>query len=152
MVSMTASYYPRLLFLSLSCFLNSVLANERQKCKACVSMMMDGCIYCRANKFEYDPSVCVCDDMNNELYGDCEDYSSGSKPLDSKLDCAFNTHLSWLVVIGIFLVAGFFFGSIYCCCFCIKIGGRIPEPTTTSNNNTTTTATNATTFQKETNP
>jgi hypothetical protein len=151
MVSMTTSYYPRLLFLFLSCFLNSVLANGRQECKACVST--DGCTYCRGDKFFEDPSVCVCNDLGSGFFGGCSDYSFGSKPLDSKLDCAFNTQLSWLVVIAILVGAGIFFGSIYCCYIksgkrtSSSSGGRIPEPTTTSNNNTTTTATNTTTFQ-----
>jgi hypothetical protein len=143
------TYPARLLFLFLSCFLNSVLANEKQECKACVAM--DGCTYCRSDNFFEDPSVCACD-LDSGFYGSCNDYSFGSKPLDSNLDCAFNTHLSWLVLIAILIGASIFLCSIYCCCIrsgtCKSsspiIGVRIPEPTTSSN---TTTAINTTPFQ-----
>jgi hypothetical protein len=135
---------PRLLFLFLSCFLHSVLANQKQECKACVA---DGCTYCRRDKFFKNPSVCACD-LDSGFFGSCHDYSFGAKPLDSNLDCAFNTHLSWLVVIAILLGVGIFFCVIYC--FCIRnrsssSGGGIPEPTTS---NTTTAAANTTSFHQ----
>jgi hypothetical protein len=138
--------YHGLFFLFLSYFFNSVLANEKQECKACVTE--GGCTYCRSDNFFENPSVCACD-LGRGFFGSCDDYSFGSKPLDSKLDCAFNTPLSWLVLIAIIVGAGIFFCSIYCCC--IKSGRRrssngagIPEPIIS---NATATATNTTPFQ-----
>ena len=108
MVCMT---YPRLVFLFLSCFIKYVMANEKQECKACVA---DGCTYCRSDKFFENPSVCACD-LDSGFFESCDDYSFGSKPLDSNLDCTFNTHLSWLVLIAILGGAG---GTLFCCIFC----------------------------------
>jgi len=63
-------------------------ATNRTECKACISLE---CTYCKGNTFFDNPSVCVCEGLNDGFFESCSDHSFGSDPLDTKWDCQFNS-------------------------------------------------------------
>ena len=82
---------------------------SKDECKSCVE---SGCTYCKGDSFFDESSACVCESLNDGFFGGCDDFSFGSTPLNSKLDCTFNTHLSGLIVALIAVV------SAICLCGC----------------------------------
>ena len=82
-----------------------------KECNACV---LKGCTYCQ-NARSFNPSVCVCSGLTAGFFGGCDDFSFGSVPLNSTLDCNLNSNHSSLFV---------FFGAamLLSCCYRLLFG------------------------------
>jgi hypothetical protein len=91
-------------------FLLPLFVLATKECKDCVN---SGCTFCKnEDLFEESNGFCVCDAsrQNFDFFGTLGECSS-VKPLNSNLDCAFNTHLSPLIVTAMVVV---FLALCYC--------------------------------------
>jgi hypothetical protein len=134
-------------YLLLALLFQPLFVHATQECKDCVN---SGCIYCKLGGFfdgEESYGECKCDTDTDDLFAHLQVCSS-VKPLNSNLDCAFNTHLAPLIVTVMVVV---FLALCYCCWkrrsgsgfnpFTIRINesGTTTTPASTVGGTTTTT-------------
>lgn len=115
------------------------VARANDDCKACVDQ---GCTYCANSKFG-NPSTCNCNGFDG-FFGDCNDVSFGSEPLESSLDCTFGKKNGEMILAAIIVVPALVLCVIvWCACFSgwkhVQEGGKTRRHTHTTGGTFTTT-------------
>lgn len=97
---------------------SAALDYDKSVCLQCIE---EDCTYCRGSNFFNNPSECVCGEFSG-FFGDCDDYSFGSNPYDTKRECEYdneNADTYFIVLVTLLPVLGLL---ICCCCICCVCG------------------------------
>mmetsp|Transcript_2982 Transcript_2982/g.3418 ORF Transcript_2982/g.3418 Transcript_2982/m.3418 type:complete len:252 (-) Transcript_2982:59-814(-) len=74
---------------------------DRGTCLACVE---EGCTYCKGSNFFKSSGVCVCSDLSETFFGDCNSVSFGGGALEGKWDCRFSNSKGNVLIVVLSMV------------------------------------------------